>query len=107
MLGEALDRAALAGRVAPLEDQHEFLPRLLRPELDLEQFGLKPRLLRLVAAAAEAGLIGIIAALERLPERGHFRLCRSGRRDRFRGDLGGGFGDGFGDGGGLGHIHTP
>jgi hypothetical protein len=31
VLHEALDRAALAGRVAALEEHHEFLPRLRRP----------------------------------------------------------------------------
>jgi hypothetical protein len=48
VLHEALDRAALAGRVAPLEEHHEFLPGLRRPFLHLEQLGLKLRLLRLV-----------------------------------------------------------
>jgi hypothetical protein len=46
MLHEALDRAALARRVAAFEEHHEFLPGLRRPFLDLQQFRLKLGLLR-------------------------------------------------------------
>ena len=41
MLHEALDRAALAGGVAPLEDHHDPLAGLLDPILRLEQFHLQ------------------------------------------------------------------
>ena len=40
MLSEALDRAALAGRIAPFEDDHHARARLLHPVLQLEQLDL-------------------------------------------------------------------
>ena len=66
MVHEALDRAALAGGVAALEQHHEPLPRLLRPDLDLEQFGLKPRVLRLIGSAFQQIGIGVFPGLEGL-----------------------------------------
>ncbi len=51
VLHEALDRAALAGRVATLEQDHDLLPGLLHPRLQLEQLDLQPVLLPLVALA--------------------------------------------------------
>jgi hypothetical protein len=41
VLGEPLDRAALAGRVAPLEDDDDFLAGVLDPVLQLDQFDLQ------------------------------------------------------------------
>ena len=41
VLGEALDRAALAGRVAALEDDHDPLPGGLHPVLQLHQLDLE------------------------------------------------------------------
>ena len=41
VLGEALDRAALAGRVAALEDDHDALPGGLHPVLQLDQLDLE------------------------------------------------------------------
>ena len=38
---EALDRAALAGGVAPFEQDHDALPGILHPGLQLEQFDLQ------------------------------------------------------------------
>jgi hypothetical protein len=46
VLHEALDRAALAGGVAPLEEDHHALPGLLHPRLQLQQLDLQPVLLR-------------------------------------------------------------
>ncbi len=48
VLHEPLDRAALARGIPALEQQHEFLPGLLRPELDLQKLGLELGLLGLV-----------------------------------------------------------
>jgi hypothetical protein len=48
VLHEALDGAALARRVAALEQDHHALPGFLDPCLQLEQFHLKPVLLLLV-----------------------------------------------------------
>jgi len=59
----ALDRAALAGGVAAFEEDDEFLPGLLCPDLHLEQFGLKLELHRLVGAGGERGeVVGGAAA---------------------------------------------
>ena len=46
VLHEALDGAALAGRVAPLEQDHHALAGLLHPGLQLEQFDLQLVFLR-------------------------------------------------------------
>jgi hypothetical protein len=40
MFGEAFDRAALAGRVAPLEQHHDPLPGLAHPFLHLQKLGV-------------------------------------------------------------------
>lgn len=63
---EPLAGAALARRVAPFEQDHEFLAGVLRPDLDLQQFGLQQRLFGLVLAAAHASSIGIASGLESL-----------------------------------------
>jgi hypothetical protein len=69
MLHEALGRAALARRVAPLEEDDEFLPRLLRPDLYLEKFCLKPRLLGFVGLPPQPVGIGVFAGFERMRDR--------------------------------------
>jgi hypothetical protein len=46
VLHEALDRAALAGRVAPLEEDDHALAGLLDPGLQLQQLDLQAVLLR-------------------------------------------------------------
>ncbi len=51
MLGEPLDRTALARRVPTLEDDHDLLTGLLDPRLQLQQLDLQPALLTLVSAA--------------------------------------------------------
>src|SRR6056297_918600 len=89
VLHEALDRAALAGRVAPLEQHHELLARLRGPFLYLQKLGLKLGLLRLVGLPAELGAVGIFSAYEGLTD---FRLrgrAAPARRWRcgLRGDL--------------------
>jgi hypothetical protein len=52
-LEDALDRAALAGGIAPLEEQHHALARLLDPILELDQLEVQPGELRLVFLALE------------------------------------------------------
>ena len=69
MLHEPLDRAALAGGVAPLEEDDELLPGLLRPDLDLQKLGLKFRLLGLVGSHPHLVRIGVGAGFERMADR--------------------------------------
>ena len=52
-LGDALDRAALAGGVAPLEDDDHPQALLLDPGLQLHQLDLQPGQLRLVGLLVE------------------------------------------------------
>jgi hypothetical protein len=52
-LEDALDRAALAGGIAPLEEQHHALARLLDPILELDQLEVQPGELLLVFLALE------------------------------------------------------
>ena len=66
MLHEALDRAALAGRVAALEQHDDPLSRFLDPVLNLQEFDLKFGLVALVDGAPHLGLVGIDVALEYL-----------------------------------------
>ena len=61
VLHEALDRAALAGGVAALEQDDDLLPGLLDPGLQLEQFDLQPVLLALVALARQQVLVRVAA----------------------------------------------
>ena len=59
MLHEPLDRAALAGGVTPLEENHDPLAGLLDPGLQLEQLHLQLVFLFLVALAREQILIRV------------------------------------------------
>ena len=59
MLGEALDRAALARGVAPLEDDHHLLAGLLDPVLEAQQLDLQPALLELVLRAPQPLVVGV------------------------------------------------
>ena len=61
VLHEALDRTALAGGIAPLEQDHHALPSLLDPGLELEQLHLELVFLRLVGAAAHQVPVGVTA----------------------------------------------
>jgi hypothetical protein len=51
VLGEPLDRAALARRVASLEDDHDPLARILDPVLELDELDLEQSLGALVVLA--------------------------------------------------------
>ncbi|MEI2642990.1 MAG: hypothetical protein V9G10_11845 [Candidatus Nanopelagicales bacterium] len=62
MLGEALDRAALAGCVPALEDHDDPLAGLLDPALHLEQFDLQQPLLKFVLAAVQPLGVGVALA---------------------------------------------
>ena len=62
VLGEALDRASLAGRIASLEQDDDPLPGLLDPVLQLEQLDLEQALFVVVRRAIEAGLVGKVLA---------------------------------------------
>ena len=61
MLHEALDGAALARGIAPLEKDYHLLPGFLDPGLQLEQFNLQAVFLPLVIAALHQVLVGIAA----------------------------------------------
>jgi hypothetical protein len=52
-LGDALDHAALARRVAPLEQDHHLLARVLHPVLQLDQLALQAEQLAEVALALQ------------------------------------------------------
>ena len=52
-LGDRLDRAALAGRVAPLEDDDDAQPLVLHPVLQRAQLALQPGQLLLVVLALQ------------------------------------------------------
>lgn len=58
---EALDRAALAGRIAPFEEDHDTLAGLLDPGLQLQKLDLEPIFLPLVIAARHQVLVGVAA----------------------------------------------
>ena len=61
MLGDALDRAALAGRVATLEDRDDPRPRVGDPLLHLHELLLQPEELALVHLVRELLLAGPLA----------------------------------------------
>ncbi|MPN05705.1 hypothetical protein SDC9_152958 [bioreactor metagenome] len=61
VLHEALDRAALARRVASLEDDDQALAGFLHPGLELEQLHLQPELLVLVDRTAHKVAIRVSA----------------------------------------------
>jgi hypothetical protein len=69
MFREALDRAALAGRVAALEQHDDLLARLLDPFLNLEQLDLELGLRLFVSRAPHLGLVRIVPGLEGVPDR--------------------------------------
>ena len=56
MLHDPLDGAALAGRVAALEQDDEPLPGILHPGLQLEQLGLQDEFLVLIVAPQHLNL---------------------------------------------------
>ena len=58
---ETLDGAALAGSVAPFEDDDDALPGFLHPGLQLEQLDLQAIFLPLVVAARHQVLVGVAA----------------------------------------------
>src|SRR4029077_8764391 len=55
VLRDALDRAALAGGIAALEEHDDPLPLRLAPFLDLDQLGLEPPQLPLVDLLRKLG----------------------------------------------------
>jgi hypothetical protein len=66
VLGEPLDRAALARRVAPLEDHDQPLPGFLDPVLELEQLDLQQPLVLVVLGPRHPLVVGVV-----LPPRVH------------------------------------
>ena len=60
MLHETLDRAALAGRVAALEDDHDFLAGHFDPVLYFQQLDLQQLFLLLVDRARYLVRIGVL-----------------------------------------------
>ena len=80
-LGDALDHAALAGRVAALEDDHDLQALLLDPFLELDQLLLKGVQLAQVMAVGE--LVVQDARLAYLSERWlpNSHLCTVGARE--------------------------
>ena len=64
MLGEPLDRPALAGGVPALEEEDHLLVRRLHPVLHLEQLDLQRGLLPFVRSAGELPLVGVLPGLE-------------------------------------------
>jgi hypothetical protein len=64
VLGKPLDGAALAGRVAALEQHDDLLAGFLDPFLHLEQFDLKLCLLLFIVLAADLALVGVLAIFE-------------------------------------------
>jgi hypothetical protein len=60
VLGQPLDRAALAGGVTPLEQDQHLLPGRLDPLLQLQQFDLQRPLLAVILLAGYTVRIGII-----------------------------------------------
>ena len=64
MLHEALDRAALAGGVAALEQHDDLLAALLDPVLRLQEFGLQRQHALEIVLLRDLGRVGIIAGLE-------------------------------------------
>ena len=59
MFHHAFDGAALAGGVAPFEQNHDALARLLGPGLQFEKLNLQLVLLRLVGLARQQVLVGV------------------------------------------------
>jgi hypothetical protein len=68
VLHEALDGAALAGRVAAFEEDHHPLAGLLDPGLELEQLDLQAVFLLLVGLAGHQVLVGVGAFAPALGE---------------------------------------
>ena len=71
MLHEPLDRAALPGGVAALEQDHVLGARVLRPVLELQQLDLQLVLLFFVDVAIEPLVVGVVLApgLDRIAPR--------------------------------------
>ena len=76
MLHHALDGAALAGRIASLEQDHHALTGIPHPVLQLEQFDLQLVFLRLVFVARHLLVVRIDVALEQLLQRGGRQFLR-------------------------------
>ncbi len=68
VLHEALDRAALAGRVAALEQHDDLLPRLLDPVLHLQQLDLQLLLVVLVDLRLDLVLVRVRALAKQIPD---------------------------------------
>src|SRR5208337_5055047 len=68
MFSETLDRAALSGGVAALEQHDDALSGLLNPALRLEQLALKFEHVRLVRRGAHCDLIGVFAGFEQVAD---------------------------------------
>jgi hypothetical protein len=62
VLHEALDRAALAGRVAALEQDHQPLSAVLAPVLQLQQLDLQQPLLVVVVGPGHALVVRVVLA---------------------------------------------
>ena len=69
VLHEALDRAALAGRVAPLEQHDDLLAGLLDPVLRLQQLRLQRQHALEIGLLLDLGAVGIVAGLEGAADR--------------------------------------
>ena len=83
-LGDRLDRAALAGAVAPLEDDADLQPLVLDPLLQLDELDVQPRellvvvlalqlLFRLCANLVRLALVALLGFHGRSPFRGDCR----------------------------------
>ena len=74
-LGDALDDAALAGRVAPFEDDDEFQFLGDHPVLQLDQLALQAQELLEIEVAREGALLGqLVAVRQEVGEVGVFEL---------------------------------
>ena len=68
MFHVALDRAALARSVPAFADDDDFLPGLLDPVLDLQQFDLQFAFVMLVDGPADFGFVRITSRPKQLPD---------------------------------------
>src|SRR5271166_4541375 len=69
MLHEALDGAALAGGVTPLEQNHDLFAGFLDPVLRFQELRLQGQHALHVMGFADLGLVGIVAGLEGAADR--------------------------------------
>ena len=79
---ETLDRAALAGGIAPFGQHDDLLAAILYPFLDFQELDLKRRFLAFVDVAPHLGVIRVLAVLEQPPDgvgvMPHFRKVMPG-----------------------------